>query len=81
MVKKCKVYLQSVKKFLVSINRPQTVTQIFRKAGLHYSSVIRISRILEESGFIESKKVGRVRIIVLTNDGIKLKRILSKLRD
>ena len=69
-------------KVILSINNKENYgLSITKKTGMAYSTVHKILKKLKQEKFIEFNKIRRLKIITLTNKGIKLKDLLTEIKN
>ena len=71
----------AITKVILSINSKNNYGGIIsRKLGITFSTVHRILNEIREKDLIKFNKKGRIKLINLTNKGIKLKELLTEIK-
>jgi len=74
------IYNKVPRNTLVLLSKsPLTITEISKETDSQYSSVLKVIKMLEENGLIQTEKRGRIRIVWLTEFGEKISNLFKRI--
>ena len=74
------IYNRVPRNTLVLLSKsPLTITEISKETDSQYSSVLKVIKMLEENGLIQTEKRGRIRIVWLTEFGEKISNLFKRI--